>query len=236
MRSTTTQQTSSDMPTMPTTTNFYLTENNKPMKDLLDIIQKLKAPKDLNNTFGNYKYRSCESILEAVKPLLAEKGCVLNLSDRVESIGNANYVRATATFVSSSGEKMFSDGYAREDINKKGMDAPQMTGTASSYARKYALNGLFCIDDTKDADTDEYSKENTKRAGQGAPETTPQRPTITKNSLSSAENRTKMYHKLQDLSKCSTAIDFSPIIALKEQGYEIEEGAGEVINDIWYNK
>lgn len=139
------------------------------MKDLIVIIERLKAPKDLFNTFGKYKYRSCESILEAVKPILAEMGCLLNLSDSVVCIGNANYVRATATFISSSGEKMFSDGYAREDFDKKGMDAPQMTGTASSYARKYALNGLFCIDDTKDADTDEYGRMQIK----GVPQTPP---------------------------------------------------------------
>ena len=113
------------------------------MKDLKDIIEKLRAPKDLYNKFGQYKYRSCESILEAVKPLLAERGCLLNLSDCVVCIGGANYVRAEATFISSTGEKMNADGWAREDMDKKGMDAPQMTGTASSYARKYALNGFF---------------------------------------------------------------------------------------------
>lgn len=208
------------------------------MKDLIVIIERLKAPKDLFNTFGKYKYRSCESILEAVKPILAEMGCLLNLSDSVVCVGNANYVRATATFISSSGEKMFSDGYAREDFDKKGMDAPQMTGTASSYARKYALNGLFCIDDTKDADTDEFrnevkKREETRPAPQPAPQ--PQRPTITKSSLQSAENRTKMYIKLQEIANGASVIDFSPIIGLKEQGYDIEAGASEIINDIWFN-
>lgn len=144
------------------------------MKELVTIIERLKAPKDKTNTFGGYKYRSCESILESVKPIVAELGCVLNLSDEVVAVGEANYIKATALLILPSGEKMQSQGWAREDFGKKGMDAPQMTGTASSYARKYALNGLFCIDDTKDADTDEYAKENARRMQiKGVPQTPP---------------------------------------------------------------
>lgn len=133
------------------------------MKELVTIIERLKAPKDKENTFGKYKYRSCESILESVKPIVAEQGCVLNLSDDIVSIDGVHYVKATATIILPSGDRFHSQGFAREDFDKKGMDAPQMTGTASSYARKYALNGLFCIDDTKDADTDEYARENARR-------------------------------------------------------------------------
>lgn len=131
-----------------------------------ELIKKLKAPKEQYNSFGKYKYRSCEAILEAVKPLLAERGMILNLSDEVVSVGGANYVKATATIITKDGSTYEAHGWAREDFEKKGMDAPQMTGTASSYARKYALNGLLCIDDTKDADTDEYRTENQERLQQ----------------------------------------------------------------------
>lgn len=133
----------------------------------LAIIQdKLKAPKDQYNSFGKYKYRSAESILEAVKPLLKEQNCILWITDEVVEVGGRVYVKATANFTPSdvtglAGPLQVS-AYARESESKAGMDASQITGAASSYARKYALNGLFAIDDTKDADalntTPEYSK------------------------------------------------------------------------------
>jgi hypothetical protein len=122
------------------------------MKELQLIQSALKAPKGQKNSFGNYKYRSCEDILEAVKPLLSEHNCDLVISDCIELVGNRYYVKATAT-ISKDGELMSTTAFAREPENKKGMDESQITGAASSYARKYALNGLFCIDDTKDADT-----------------------------------------------------------------------------------
>lgn len=136
------------------------------MKQLLIIRNRLVAPKNRKNTFGGYNYRSCEDILEAVKPLLSDHDCNLTLSDEVVVIGNANYIKATATIYNAEGQSVSVQGWAREEFSKKGMDAPQMTGTASSYARKYALNGLFCIDDTKDADTNEYRTENDARAKQ----------------------------------------------------------------------
>lgn len=132
------------------------------MKELINIQSKLKAPKGRKNTFGNYNYRSCEDILEAVKPLLAEDGCTLTLSDEMVVVGERVYVKATADLVNGSGEHTKVTAYAREAETKKGMDDSQITGTASSYARKYALNGLFLIDDTKDADTDEYAKQTKK--------------------------------------------------------------------------
>ena len=128
---------------------------------LMRIQAKLKAPKGQRNTFGNYNYRSCEDILEAVKPLLAEEGCTLTLSDEIELIGDRYYIKATATLKSDKEEIQVS-AYAREEQAKKGLDSAQVTGAASSYARKYALNGLFCIDDTKDPDTDEYTKQKAK--------------------------------------------------------------------------
>jgi len=120
------------------------------------IQQELKAPKNQENKFGGFQYRSCEDILEAVKPLLEQHNCTLTISDELVLIGDRYYVKATATISGA----VFTDGcaavgvtaYAREPESKKGMDASQITGACSSYARKYALNGLFLIDDTKDAD------------------------------------------------------------------------------------
>lgn len=123
---------------------------------LLNIQEKLNAPKNQKNPFGNYNYRSCEDILEAVKPLcVAEKATVL-LNDEIVFMEGRFYVKATATLIDcESEEKVRTTAFAREASTKKGMDDSQITGCASSYARKYALNGLFCIDDAKDADTNE---------------------------------------------------------------------------------
>ena len=124
---------------------------------IAEIQRDLKAPKNQRNNFGKYNYRSCEDILEAVKPLTTEKGLVLTISDTIEAVGQRFYVKATAKITDSeSGESIETYGYARESDTKKGMDDSQVTGASSSYARKYALNGLFCIDDSKDADTEAY--------------------------------------------------------------------------------
>jgi len=121
---------------------------------LMIVQSKLKAPKGQENKFGHYKYRSCEDILEAVKPLLNEVGAILTLTDEIELIGDRTYITAVANFTDiEKGEKVHVSASAREDETKKGMDLAQITGSVSSYARKYALNGLFCIDDTKDADS-----------------------------------------------------------------------------------
>lgn len=130
---------------------------------ILKIQNELKAPKGQYNSFGKYKYRSCEDILEAVKPLLKENKLIMNITDELVYIGERYYIKATAILTDvENGEQFINVAYAREDENKKGMDGSQITGTASSYARKYALNGLFLIDDTKDADTDEYYNQNNK--------------------------------------------------------------------------
>lgn len=131
------------------------------MEKLIKIQSELKAPKSNYNGFGKFHYRSCEDILEAVKPLLAKEKCTLTLSDDIVAIADKVYVRATAT-ISDGKEQYSTSAYARESENKKGMDESQMTGTASSYARKYALNGLFLIDDTKDADTNEFQQTKQK--------------------------------------------------------------------------
>ena len=138
---------------------------------LSKVQTELKAPKGQYNSFGKYKYRSCEDILEAVKPLNAKHGVVLTVGDEVVEISNRFYVKATATFVEiESGEKIINTALAREDDSKKGMDGSQITGTASSYARKYCLNGLFCIDDTKDADTDEYRHQQERKPQENKPQ------------------------------------------------------------------
>ena len=128
---------------------------------LMKVQSKLKAPKGQYNQFGRYSYRSCEDILEALKPLLAEVGAIVNISDEVKLIGDRFYVEATAMFLDcETGDSVVARASAREDETKKGMDLAQVTGSVSSYARKYALNGLFAIDDNKDADsTNTHGKE-----------------------------------------------------------------------------
>lgn len=141
MATTTAKQATIELPTMADLT-----------KKLAAIQSRLKAPKNQYNSFGKYKYRSCEDILEALKPLANEQGCTITIEDSPIMVGEWHYIQATATLSDGYNSKSVK-AYARESETKSGMDASQITGTASSYARKYALNGLFAIDDTKDADT-----------------------------------------------------------------------------------
>lgn len=128
------------------------------MKELIEIQAALEVPKSQYNKFGGYNYRSCEDILEKVKPLLKEHGCILVISDEVVEIGGRVYIKATATLHKDK-DAITVTGFAREDEHRKGMNSDQLTGATSSYARKYALNGLFCIDDAKDSDrTNEHDK------------------------------------------------------------------------------
>lgn len=134
------------------------------VKTLSKIQADLKAPKGQRNSFGKYNYRSAEDILEAVKPLTSKHGLILTLSDEITLIGDRIYVKATARLTNGE-QEVVTVAFAREEENKKGMDASQVTGAASSYARKYALNGLFCIDDTKDSDaTNTHGKAEPKSA------------------------------------------------------------------------
>ena len=127
--------------------------SNSLRQKLCNIQTQLKAPKGQTNAFGGYRYRSAEDILEALKPLLREYGCSLIIQDEIVDISNRVYVKATANIVDNDTDAVLNaSAFAREAEVKKGMDDAQITGSASSYARKYALNGLFCIDDTKDAD------------------------------------------------------------------------------------
>lgn len=127
------------------------------IEKIVAIQSELKAPKGQYNSFGKYNYRSCEDILEGVKPLLTKHGLVLTIQDSIDLIGDRFYVKATAT-ITDGKEQLSTSAYARESLDKKGMDASQVTGATSSYARKYALNGLLAIDDTKDVDTMDNSK------------------------------------------------------------------------------
>lgn len=135
---------------------------------LMAVQAELKAPKGQHNSFGKYDYRSAEDIIEAVKPLLKDNGLFLNMSDDIVLIGDRYYVKATVKVVDVvTGESVQTSALAREAAQKKGMDESQVTGTASSYARKYALNGLFAIDDNRDADTNEYAAQ-TRQSAAGA--------------------------------------------------------------------
>lgn len=131
---------------------------------LMEVQQTLNAPKNQYNSFGKYNYRSCEDILEGLKPCLKKVKACVQIMDSIEMIGERIYVKATAIFYDAeSGESVMNTAFARESSEKKGMDDSQVTGATSSYARKYALNGLFCIDDVKDADTRDNREESKKK-------------------------------------------------------------------------
>lgn len=146
------------------------------LSKLLNVQKELKAPKGQFNKFGNYKYRSCEDILESVKPILAKYNCTIVINDEIVNVGDRFYIRATATFYDvESKDSIKVSALARESIDKKGMDDSQITGSTSSYARKYALNGLLLIDDTKDADANEYHEQVEKKQ---EPKKEAQKPTV----------------------------------------------------------
>nr|DAJ81829.1 MAG TPA: ERF superfamily protein [Caudoviricetes sp.] len=186
----------------------------------LGIIQsKLKAPKGQYNSFGKYKYRSCEDILEAVKPLLAETKTVLCITDQMEVVGDRVYVRAETHLkdAEDSSSEIVTVAYAREEESKKGMDSSQVTGAASSYARKYALNGLFCIDDNKDSDsTNTGEKEKTSgRKAEPAKETE----MISSETTMSIKNIIDKYPEAKLLEQIKTRFKVNDIKSLtKEKG------------------
>lgn len=195
---------------------------------LMNIQKELKAPKGQYNSFGKYKYRSCEDILESVKPLLEKYKVTIILTDKLEQIGERYYIRAMAIlFDTESDNSIENTAYAREEETKKGMDGSQITGTSSSYARKYALNGLLLIDDTKDADTDEFAKENNK----GKTKEEPKEKKITPGQLKALS---KLYTgdnlvKLLELNNLEKLEDMSMekaneiILKLKKKGEEKNE-------------
>ena len=173
------------------------------MKELITIQSELKAPKSQFNRFGGYKYRKAEDILEAVKPLLAKEKCTLVLTDEVVCVGNRIYVKSLATLKNNSGETEISVGYAREEETKKGMDGSQITGASSSYARKYALNGLFAIDDNADSDTTNTgtkSETSTQQASQSAVQQAAQQAA----SVASKYNPNNLQEAMNYLKMCKT--------------------------------
>ena len=142
------------------------------MKELINIQSELKAPKSQYNSFGKYQYRNAEDILEAVKPLLKKNNCHLTITDEIILIGDRYYVKATAEITNGT-EVVATSALAREEESKKGMDSAQLTGATSSYARKYALNGLFCIDDTKDSDYNNQGDKGGQESAKQVPTATP---------------------------------------------------------------
>ena len=184
---------------------------------LMNIQQELKAPKVQYNDFGKYAYRSCEDILEAVKPLLKKEKVVLTISDELQYIGNRYYIKATATLIDTESEATISNSaYAREEETKKGMDGSQITGASSSYARKYALNGLFGIDDNKDSDTTNIQSKEKKEDKKASPK---QIELIQK--YYQGENLTKLLEvnnleKLEDMSINKASEILSKLFAKKE--------------------
>ena len=184
---------------------------------LMNIQQELKAPKGQYNSFGKYAYRSCEDILEAVKPLLKKEKVVLTISDELQYIGNRYYIKATATLIDTESEATISNSaYAREEETKKGMDGSQITGASSSYARKYALNGLFGIDDNKDSDTTNIQSKEEKEDKKASPK---QMELIQK--YYQGENLTKLLEvnnidKLEDMSINKASEILSKLFAKKE--------------------
>lgn len=167
----------------------------KQFRDSIISVQgELKAPKNQRNNFGNYNYRSAEDILEAVKPLLQKYSLLLYIEDKIVMIGDRYYVQATAS-ISDGSDSLSVTAFAREEDQKKGQDASQITGATSSYARKYALNGLFCIDDTRDADfTNTHGKEEQ-----------PKQKTV--KAPAKAEIESDMKQAKEAISKCKSSKD-----------------------------
>lgn len=198
-----------------------MTAEKKAIDVLGEIQSILKAPKGQYNSFGKYAYRSCEDILEAVKPLLKARGAVLTISDEIEFIGGRWYVRAVAKFRVGS-EEIETSAFAREPETKKGMDESQITGAASSYARKYALNGMFCIDDTKDADatnTGDVQKKQTAPAPAAKPaQTAKKEPTLK-----------------ERFDRCRSYFDQAPdgsILINAPANEKLVQGANEIISEL----
>lgn len=174
------------------------------IEKIVAIQSELKAPKGQYNSFGKYNYRSCEDILEGVKPLLAKHGLVLTIRDGIELIGDRFYVKATAT-ITDGKEQLSTDAYARESADKKDMDASQVTGATSSYARKYALNGLLAIDDTKDADT----MDNSKKPAQQTQETVYNWQTLKARATQGGISEDDLKHYLKETLKVNESKDMT---------------------------
>lgn len=196
-------------------------------KKLAEIQKQLIAPKGQFNAFGKYSYRSCEDILKALKPLCEEQNCVVFLNNRLVCIGDRNYVEATATLCDLDAEESFieSTAHAREEEVKKGMDGSQITGAASSYARKYALAGLFCIDNESDSDaTNTHGKSNVQKV-KSKPEETKQTLNVNeiKKLVEIIESNEVKRETIFDLYKVKDLTDLTPV-----QGKNIIENINKI--------
>ena len=192
-----------------------MSEEKTIQEKLLKVISELKVPKGQYNDFSNFNYRSAEDILEAVKPVCYENGLLLRITDEVIMIGERYYIKATVSVQDDSGTTIKSVGLAREPESKKGMDGSQITGTASSYARKYAMNGLFLIDDTKDADTNEYKNQQENRKQQNG-----------KNNQRNKNNQNNQSGQQKPL------INGKQLETLKDEARKISELAGNNPDDV----
>lgn len=172
------------------------------MKELITIQSELKAPKTQVNRFGGYKYRKAEDILEAVKPLLAKQKCTLIITDDIVMVGNRIYVKATATIKNEKGEFEQTTGWAREEETKKGMDGSQITGASSSYARKYALNGLFAIDDNADSDTTNTGQQDNHHLAAQLASQTQQQPQVTAKAAQPQYHPDNLAEALEWVKRC----------------------------------
>lgn len=192
---------------------------------LLKVQQDLKAPKNQFNSFGKYNYRSCEDILQAARPLCNTNGLVLTLKDSVEAIGNRFYIKAEVTVTDvESNEFVTTQAYAREDDSKKGMDAAQVTGASSSYARKYSLCAMFAIDDTKDADSDEYTKQNARQNAQNGAGQAKNQP------ISDDEKKKNALKRVQDSAK-KNSIPNDMVKAIISWEYDKESSKDLALNE-----
>lgn len=212
-----------------------MSEEKKFTEKVVAIQTELKAPKGQFNKFGNYKYRSLEDINEAVKPLLARENLQLTVSDELILIGERYYIKATAMISDFAGNKVVVHGYARESEQKKGMDDSQITGTASSYARKYALNGLFLIDDTKDADTDEFADQtkgsSNKQSKQSSNKQTKPKNNLTDSQKQIAVSKMTEFAKKQNVSLEQAVAKLFPYLKLEPDLSKLTpDGFGTLMN------
>lgn len=191
---------------------------------LMAVQGALKVPKDKPNTFGNYKYRSAEGILEAVKPLLQQEELAISLVDSIEVFGDRTYLKATVAVIDvHTGEKIETVAYARETAQKRGMDEAQVTGATSSYARKYALNGLFAIDDAKDFDTDEWRNECDNRSKKDDEQRRVE--------VAEKNEKTKASHELAEKAK-TLGVSNETMKAIVQQKYKAERSTEMSIGEI----
>jgi hypothetical protein len=193
-------------------------------KALMAVQKELNAPKNQYNSFGKYKYRSCEDIIEAAKPLCIKNGLALCISDTVVNMGDRYYIEATVTLYDALGNSHSTKALAREENDKKGMDASQLTGSTSSYARKYALNGLFAIDDSKDADTDEHAHTTKQQPKQSVNKSAPSK------LITSKEGETLVTLALQKGTDIAKLMAYYKVTELGDMTVEQYKQATEALN------